>query len=161
MKKYLILIIALLFCGVASGYAQPNKHGKKNHEGWRELREFKMKYLAQEMELNKEQQQKFFAMYDEYSSKRRVLYEAFKETDQYLENNKNASEADYDRACEKLTDLKQKDAALEKEYDAKFATFLSKQQIYKMKVAEDKFKKKMAEMRHKRHNDRKQSKSNK
>ena len=48
------------------------------------------------------------------------------------------------------TAAKEKDADIDRAYDAKFATFLSQRQIFKMKEAEDKFRAKMNEMKQKK-----------
>ena len=50
---------------------------------------------------------------------------------------------------------KAEDAAIEKSYDEKFSQFLSQKQIYKMKTAENEFRKKMQEMRNKKGHGRK------
>ena len=49
-----------------------------------------------------------------------------------------------------MTEAKEKDAEIEKKYDAIFSEFLTSKQVYKMKDAEEKFRNKMHEMRHKR-----------
>ena len=62
----------------------------------------------------------------------------------------NPSEQEYTEACRAMTEAKEKDAEIEKKYDAIFSEFLTSKQVYKMKDAEEKFRNKMHEMRHKR-----------
>ena len=63
-----------------------------------------------------------------------------------LKNNPNATEAEYAAVSDAITKAKARDAEIEKKYDDQFSTFLTKKQIFKMKAAEDKFRRKMHEM---------------
>ena len=49
-----------------------------------------------------------------------------------------------------MLNAKEKDAELSKKYDDKFSKFLSPKQLYKMKEAEESFRRKMQEMRRKK-----------
>ncbi len=49
-----------------------------------------------------------------------------------------------------MTDAKAKDAEISKRYDEKFSRLLTAKQVYKMKDAEEGFRRKMHEMRHKK-----------
>lgn len=71
-----------------------------------------------------------------------------------VKRSKDATESDYEAAAEAMSKAKIEDAKIEKEYDEKFSEFLSQKQIYKMKTAENEFRKKMQEMRNKRGKDR-------
>lgn len=148
MTKHLLLILALIMGCSASAIAQkPN--GKKGDNMMKELQEFKIKFIAQEIDLKDSQKAEFVELYNEMCAKRlEVMRDAWK-MERDLKNNKDATEADYQAVTEAMTKAKAKDAEIEKSYDEKFAKILSQKQIYKMKEAEDEFRKKMAEMRHK------------
>ena len=110
-----------------------------------------MKYLAQEMDLRDDQQQKFFDLYNEMSAKRFAAMREARRLEKKVKKNKDATEDDYKTVTEAINKAKAEDASIEKEYDAKFSVFLSQKQIFKMKSAEESFRKKMEEMRHKKH----------
>ena len=149
MIRRLIFIIAMLL-GVAALQAQ-KAPGRAPHCPWsKEFKEFKMKFLAQEMGLKEDQQQKSLDLYAQMmSEKNKVMKEAF-DMKREVENKKNATDADYKAASDALTDARIKDSQIEKKYDDKFATFLSQRQIFKMKEAEQKFRDRLSKMRHQR-----------
>lgn len=148
MTKHLLFILALILGCSASAFAQ-KPHGKKAENMMKELQEFKIKFIAQEIDLKESQKADFVELYNEMSAKRvEVMRDAWK-MERELKNNPDATEADYQAVTDAMTKAKAKDAEIEKSYDEKFAKILSQKQIYKMKEAEDEFRKKMAEMRHK------------
>ncbi len=148
MTKHVFIILALIFGCSLSVAAQ--KHDKKKGDNMmKELREFKVKYIAQEIDLKGDQKERFIKLYNEMCDQRvEVMRDAWK-MEKELKQNKNATEADYQAVTDAMTEAKAKDASIEKSYDDKFAQFLSQKQIFKMKEAENKFRKKMSEMRHK------------
>lgn len=152
MIRHILLAIILLFVGSGMSFANdcPSPEGKSREQMFREIQEFKMKYLAQEMELKEDQQKTFFDLYDEMCRKRFAAMKAARDIEKSVRKKENATEADYQSVTEAMNKAKAQDASIEKEYDAKFSKFLSQKQIFKMKAAEDSFRKKMEEMRHSR-----------
>ena len=145
MKKLLLTLFFLIGC--FSVVSAQGHHGKKNDKMFEEIQEFKMKYLAQEMELKDDQKEKFFKLYDEMSCKRFEVMKPAWELERKLKKNSSATEQQYQEAAEAMAKAKDQCAAIEKEYNEKFSQFLSQKQIFKMKEAEDEFRKKMQEMR--------------
>lgn len=152
-RRQLMTLAVILVGSMAFGaFAQGKCPGRRpDPKMWKEIQEYKMKFLAQEMDLPKDKQQKFFDLYSEMSEKKRKLFDDVKCCEMALEKDENASDKDYEDAFRKLTAAKEKDAALEKEYDKKFSKILTSRQIYKMKQGEEKFRRKMARMHHKHH----------
>lgn len=148
MTKHLLILLTLIIGMALPSFA--HKHdGKKGEDMMKELREFKVKFIAQEIDLKDDQKARFIELYNEECDKRvEAMREAWK-MERELKNNKNATEADYQAVTDAMNKAKAKDAEIEKFYDEKFAQFLSQKQIFKMKEAENEFRKKMAEMRHK------------
>jgi len=140
MKRlYILLFLAIL--AIVPAVAQ-SRHGNHRDDKRKELREYKMKYLAQEMELSEDDQKHFFEVYNQLSDERAAVKKQIRGLDRKVRD-KTATEADYDA----LNKAKEKFAEIDKKYDAKFATFLTGKQIFKMKEAEAAFMKKMREMR--------------
>lgn len=145
-KIYLILILSAM-C-ILPAFSQ--KHGKSDREAMRkEVMDFKLKFLAQEMELKKDQQKKFFELYTQMSEEKHGIFKETRAMEKRLEKN-GGTDAEYEAMTRSLTKAKEKDAEIDKKYDDKFSEFLSPKQIFKMKSAEDKFRKKIQQMRHKK-----------
>ncbi len=160
MKKTLLVII--MFLGVLIPMAAQKKEGPKklSAEMRKEMRDFKIKFIAQEIDLKESQKKQFTEVYNEMSDERWKLFHETKKLERQLKDDKNASEADYENAARALTAAKEKDAAIEKKYDAKFASFLTAKQIFQMKNAEETYRKKMQEI-HQKKRDGKDSKKSK
>ncbi|MDE6559198.1 MAG: hypothetical protein K2K29_04880, partial [Muribaculaceae bacterium] len=133
-------------------YAHPDGRRGPDEKKLKELRDYKIKYLAQEMELKEDQKAKFVELYEKMSEEKRKNFESMRSMERRLK--KDATEAEYKELSTKISDCRIRDAQIDKEYDARFAEFLSQKQIYKMKEAEEKFHKKMMDMHHKRREER-------
>lgn len=146
MKRYLLLI-TLMILGITTVFAQ-EKNGEDRKRMHKEFMEFKMNYLAKEMELRDDQKQQFFSLYEEMSAKRRdCMREAFR-LERKVKKQKDATESDYQAVTDAFKKARAEDMAIEDEYAAKFSKILSSKQMYKMKEAEDSFRQKMERMRH-------------
>ncbi|MDE5997761.1 MAG: hypothetical protein K2G77_06085 [Muribaculaceae bacterium] len=146
MKKYLLfLILAIL---TIPYIAAQDKDKAKMME---ELQQFRIDYLAKEMQLSDKEKSEFVPLYKEYDNERKKAGAEAWKFERELKKKNNASEADY----KKLSELQQKaranDNEIVKKYDAKFESFLSAKQIYTMHQGEEKFFEKMKEMRKKHH----------
>lgn len=151
MNKKILLIILAMTLGIGTLCAQ-EKSKKSREEMRKEFREFKIKFIAQEIDLKEDQQKQFAELYDQMSNERMKIFEQTRRLERKVKKESNATEEDYASVSRAITEAKEMDAAIEKKYDAKFSTFLSSKQIFKMKAAEEKFRKKMSEMRHKKKN---------
>lgn len=161
MKYFLSLVISVSFllsplltpamaaegsCPAPAETEQGRHKASKRCEMAREVQEFKLKFLAQEMELRDDQQKRFFDLYNAMSEEKFKVFTEVRRLESQIKNNPNATEAEYAAVSEAITKAKARDAEIEKKYDDQFSTFLTKKQIFKMKAAEDKFRRKMHEM---------------
>lgn len=145
MKRYFTLVVLLMVCAVCVMAQRP---GRPDPKMWKEIQDYKINFLSQEMDLQKDQEKKFKDLYTEMEGKKRAIFDEIRSIQESLDK-KDASEKEYEAATKKLDALHAKDAALNKEYDKKFKSFLSARQIYKMKAGEDKFRQRMQQMRYK------------
>lgn len=143
MKKYLFFLLLGLF--VCLPMMAQEKRGI-SPEKRKEFREYKMKFLAQEMGLKDDTRKKFFELYNELSDERVDIRFEIHDINKKIKEN-IATDADYAT----LNRLKEQEAAITKKYDAKFASFLTSKEIFKMKQAEEVFRKKLHEMSAKKH----------
>lgn len=140
-----VILLLLALCVPAVAQKKERNHGEMR----RELQEFKIKYLAQEMELRDDQQKQFVEVYSRMSEEKRAIFREKRRLEKHLKENASATDAEYAAVGRALRDVDEKNLAVDRKYDAQFAKFLTQKQIYKMKEAEEKFRSKMREMRHK------------
>ena len=151
LRKFgLMMLMIFMSAGLLS--AQDNNPEKKE-KMFREVREFKMKYLAQEMELSEVQKKKFFELYEEMSDSRRKCYHDAVKMDRELKKDPQASEAEYQKVTDAFAQANAEWAVEEKQYNEKLAEFLTQKQIYKMREAERNYQERVAEMKHSRRKD--------
>lgn len=160
LKHLLILVVMVMSIPLqVSGEECPSPEGKTKEQIFQEIQEFKLKYLAQEIDLKEDQRQQFFDLYNEMTKKRFAAVKEARRLEKEIKKNKNASEEDYKTVTNALNKARSDEAAIEKEYDSKFSKFMTQKQIFKLKSAEESFRKKMEEMRHKHHGKRKDKKN--
>lgn len=143
--KHLYIILTLLLIPVMA-FAQQ----KSKAEMGREIMEFKLKFLAQEMDLKADQQNRFVEVYTRMSNEKKKAFETAIALEKRVRNNKNASAEEFQQASDAMAKAKIAEGQIDQKYDAEFKKFLSPKQIYQMKEAEQKFRAKMKELRHKK-----------
>lgn len=151
MNKLITFLFLFLF-GISFAMAQEEDIVKRE-KMMRDVKEYKMKYLAQEMELSEVQKKKFFELYDEMQESRKECFHDAVAMDRKLKGEKEADEEDYLQVRNAFSQAQANWTPIEAEYDDKFAEFLTQKQIYKMKEAENNFRSKMEELKHNRKRD--------
>lgn len=149
MKKYLLLIAAILVC--MTGFAQKQDRAKMMED----IQKFKIDYLAKEMSLSEKDKAEFATLYKEYDDELRKTGEETFKFERQLKKKKDATDEDYKKLAEMQKKSRQDFDAVTKKYDEKFEKILSAKQIYTMHKGEEKFFEKMKEMRKKHKGDHK------
>lgn len=134
----------------ASSGVEGEGPGKSREEMRRELEEFKMKFIAQEINLQSDQQKRFMELYSQMQDEKVKVFTNAIRIDYKVRKDRNATEADFEQAAKAMNEAKERDAEIDKRFDKEFSTFLSAKQIYLMKAAEEKFRRRMHEMRKQR-----------
>lgn len=116
----------------------------------KELQEYKIKYLAQEMDLKPDQQTKFVEVYTRMWNEKQKIFQTARNVERKVRSDNSASAADYQRANEAMSQAKIQEGQIDKKYDAEFKKFLTDKQIYKMKEAEKTFREKLKQLRNKK-----------
>ena len=142
-------LLMLFLSAVGLAFAQ-DENPVKREKMFRDVQEFKMKYLAQEMDLSEAQKKKFFELYEEMNQSKKECYQEAVVMDRRLKENKEATDEDYQEVRNAFSQANTNWAEIEKQYDDKFSEFLSQKQIYEMKEAENSFRAKFDEMKHSR-----------
>lgn len=147
MTRFLLLIFALTLF-MPGAMAEPKD--EPTAEMLKELQEFKIKYLIQETDLPTESQAEFTKIYSQYENERAALFRELHQRFRSMRRNQNPTDTEYMVAAESMATAKAREGELEKKYYNKLKTILSPKQLYLLKRAEQKFDRKLGEMRHKK-----------
>ena len=142
----IVLLVLLVFGYGVSAFSQ-ERGGKSREEMRKEIEEFKIKFLAQEIELKDDQKAEFVDLYSKMSAERMKAFSKAMQLERKLRKSKDATEEEYAAASKAMNEARDKEAEITKKYSEKFSTFLTNKQLYKLKTAEEKFRRKMEEMR--------------
>lgn len=132
--------------GLGCAWADPNGAPKNKPEMKKEIQDFKLRFVAQEIGLRDDQRAAFTEAYSRQMAEEDALFRQVGEANRRLKEIPNPTDADYERVNAVLVETKAKSAALEKKYDEIYAKFLTPQQRFKLKDAEMQFRRKMEEM---------------
>lgn len=154
MNRLILSIVAVVIAAAASISAvaddNRNKPSKEEFRKWmREMIEYKHEFLTSELELTKEQQDKFFPLYDQMNRRIHELEHQTRELERTIDGkNGRATDLEYEKAAEAMFELQRRCADIEMEYYPQLKKELTPRQLFKLKKAERKFMKKI--MHHRR-----------
>ncbi|MCM1071098.1 MAG: hypothetical protein NC210_03160 [[Clostridium] fimetarium] len=145
MKKLILIAIMVMAAVAPSALAQ----GKNARQQWMsEMRQYKRAYLAKELDLTKEQQNKFFPLYEAMEDECARLDEDTRLMERRIADASDATDLEYEKAADTMYDTKVRQAEIEKEYAAKFKEVLSAKQYFNLKDADRKFARDMMRQHH-------------
>ncbi len=146
------IFLISIFVFPCQGFSQQKEGKLHKHAGIsKEIEDFKIKFLIEEMELEKSKQEKFSELYRQMQAEKSKVFSDMRNAERRIKDKKEATEKEYLEANEQITDARIKLAEIEKKYDEKFSAVLSKKQLFKMKEAEKLFREKMHKMRQSKH----------
>lgn len=148
--KLRILLIAIVCLFSAGAFAQKHGSDKDKEQQRKEMAEFKMQYLAEEIDLKEDQKKQFNEVYTQMEQERRAIFKRIKKAEKSISDNKKATEADYEKANKEITEARNQMALVDKKYEEKLSTFLTKKQMYELKAAEQSFMDKVRNCRDKK-----------
>jgi hypothetical protein len=96
----------------------------------------KMEFVKKEAGLTQNEANKYFPLSTELTKKKFDLHKRHRDKVQRIKDNSNISDAEYRRMLEDDVDVKIKEAALDKEYSAKFKKVLAPEKLFKAQQAE-------------------------
>lgn len=146
IKNNILLLLVAIVLSMPVAAQKKSKFDGNRAEWKKELQDFKYKYLAQETNLTEEQQTQFFELYSKMETEIDGAIKDAKATTKIVKSEGDHSEAEYQKAIDAILNLNIIKAQIEKRYYDQFKSFMSSQQLYKLKSAERKFNKKLMEM---------------
>lgn len=140
MKRSLIIILILSIFAPFNSIVAKGKDKKVDRKEWfAHMRQHKHEFIANELGLTKDQQTKFFPIYDAMEDEMFKVNRETRKLEKQVSDNKAATDVEYDAATKAIIDLKKKESAIELKYFDKLKTIISSKQLFLLKKAERKF----------------------
>lgn len=137
---FIILILTTLFNGATVAAQHKNNPDNERQKWFKEMRDYKHNFLAKELDLTRDQQRKFFPIYDEMEDQtNRLMQETRQLEEKVVKDGDSVTDIEYEKATEALFEQKCKEGEIEKTYMKKFQPILSKKQLFQLKGAERRF----------------------
>ncbi len=138
LKVFFAIIVLSSSCIIKA--ENQEKVPQQENKWMNEVRNFKHSFLIKETEMTEEQSNNFIPLYSEMEDK---IYQANREARKLEQeitlSQKEISEENYLNAATVLSQVKEKEAEIEKHYFALFSNILSKKQLFMLKRAENRF----------------------
>lgn len=143
MKQFLLIFVMACLAWPAV-FAQDVEDAQsispENREKWlAEMRNYKHEFLVRELKLDKAQQESFFPVYDQMDDELNRISEETRQLETQVTRDKDASQADLERATKAVYEQKAREGAIEMQYYEKFKQILNPKQLLSLKNAERKF----------------------
>lgn len=149
------IILTLIVCCMSAFTATAQK---EDHAAWlKEVDKYKHEYMAKELNLAKDQQTRFFQVYDAMSKELRdISRQTRKMMKDVAAKGEKATDLELEKAAQASFELKGKEAAIEMKYYPRLKEVLTPQQLFKLKKVERHFTREMVQ----KHNKMKGKKGN-
>lgn len=139
MKRLSLYILTAMIALLGTG----TSHAQDRAQWMNEIRQYKRSYFAKELDLTREQQNKFFPLYEEMEEQTGKLEEETRMLEKRVADAPDASNLEYEKATEAIYESKVKQAELEQSYLEKFSQVLSPKQLFELKGVERRFSRDM------------------
>lgn len=148
MKKSVLYYVIALFSMLHAFSLSAQDKGERQ-QWMNEIQQYKRTYFAKELDLTREQQNRFFPLYEEMETQIRQIDDDTRVMERRVADaGDDASNIEYEKATEAMYDAKVKGAALEKDYMVKFKEILSPRQLFQLKTVERRFSREMMRQHH-------------
>ncbi len=117
---------------------------RQDRDQWmNEIKQYRRTYFTKELNLTREQQNRFFPIYEEMEERTAQAEEEARVMERRIAEAPDATDLEYEKATEALYDAKLTQAEIEKSYMDKFRSVLSAKQLFELKNAERQFQREM------------------
>ena len=136
MKKILIFIL------LATVAATSMMAGGRR-EWVAKMRQTRHDFIIEKINVTGEQKKEFLQLYEAMEDEIYTAHKSARDMAKEVASKSNATDADYQRAAEALSNVKFREGQIEKTYLEKFGKILSKKQLFLLKQAEAEFTRNM------------------
>lgn len=148
MKRLVLIAILILSMVSASDCcAAPQKPGERQ-QWMEEMRQYKRNYFNKELELTREQQNRFYPLYEEMEGQIEKIKGEARAMEKRVGEMKDPSDLEYSKATEAVYDSEIKCSQIEREYIDKFSSILSAKQLFRLKAVERSFNRELMKQHH-------------
>lgn len=123
----------------ATLFAQERPSSGDREKWLSEVRNYKQEYLARELQLTKEQQAKFFPIYNEMDEELNKAAAETRDLEAKVTEDKDASDTEVSAAARALFEQKGRESEIELRYFDRYKEILTPRQLIRLKAAERKF----------------------
>lgn len=139
MKNPAFIFFLAFMALAATLFAQDRPSTDERQKWLSEVRNYKQEYLARELQLSKEQQAKFFPVYNEMDEELDKVAADTRDLEAKVNDNKDASDVEVSAAARALFEQKARESEIELRYFDSFKEILTPRQLIRLKAAERKF----------------------
>lgn len=142
MKRQLLLLITLLaFMPVTLRAQKTASHDAGRHAQWmEEMRTLRVNYVAKELDLTKQQAERFTPLYQQMSRElEKVMTDTRRMCESVRKKGNAATDLELEKAAEAAYEQKGKESAIEMRYFSRYKSILTPRQLFKLRKAEHKF----------------------
>ena len=123
----------------ATLFAQDRPSSGDRDKWLSEVRNYKQEYLSRELQLTKEQQSKFFPIYNEMDEELNKVASETRDLEAKVNDDKNATDTEVSAAARALFEQKSRESEIELRYFDRYKDILTPRQLIRLKAAERKF----------------------
>lgn len=141
MKKLASLFTLCLLIAFSIG-AQPPTSAMSDEERGKaleELKPYQHKFIVKELQLDKEQEQAFFPVYDKMNQELMTVNSEARELERKAMANEEASDTELEAVAAAIYGQKAREGAIEEQYYTQFKNILTPRQLIGLKAAERRF----------------------
>lgn len=144
---FLILVVCFTFISIETQAKQRSDRGKDHEEMMESMLKFKQDFIAKRLDLSREQQNKFFPLYDEMNEEIMKVNSDSRDAQARISqaDEDELGDIDYEMATNVMIEKGEKIAEIEKKYYAKFKDILTRKQLYLLKTGEQEINRRFLE----------------
>ncbi len=142
--KRLLLLTAMAFSMLNSGFAQANADRMNKGERKEKVEAMKIAYITNKLELTPAEAQQFWPVFNEYENKIQAIRQSRrKDSKDGVENFDQLSDKEVESLIDSEVSFRQKELDVLKEYHSKFKTVLPIRKLAKLYRAQEDFKREL------------------
>lgn len=148
MKRSLITLLAVILLSCFSAMAADKPQTDVQRQQWfKNMVSTKIEYLSKQMNLTPDQKTRFAKEYTAMSNETSKLAGETRRLERTVSKNANATDLEYEKAAEAISEFKSKEGAIELRYFNQFKTYLTKKQLFQLKITENKWMRELMKQR--------------
>lgn len=148
IRQIVMAMLLALALGLPAIVSAAPRDADEREQWMSEMRQYKRQYLARELELSREQQNKFFPLYEEMEDSMAKAIDEARAMERRVADMPAPADLDYEKATEAVYEAEVTASQLELEYLEKFKPILSKRQLFRLKGVERQFNRELMRQHH-------------